>query len=118
MLLKHYSPDQEVVEQCWKIHKDHKDIIQRYFIGENQFIGGDDVSVADLMLVVTLQQTALTGCHHDEFHQYIAMVRQRTNTSFFDELDFQTKSKKEDNISLLTTTVAMFKHNFRNSSRT
>ena len=93
MLLKQYSPDQEVVEQCWKTHKDHKQIIQEYFIGEKQFIGGDDVSVADLMLVATLQQTALTGCHHGDFQDYISRVRTLTDSTFFDELDFQTKSE-------------------------
>ena len=70
-----------------KAHNDHKTVLKKYFIGSNQFIGGGQPSIADIMMVCTLQQSAAAAADHADVQDYVAKVRDATDTKTYDELD-------------------------------
>lgn len=87
MVFRKSEPDQKVVKACSKLHTDHKTLIKKYFMGSNQFIGGAQPSIADIMLVCTLQQSGVAGADHSDMKDYISGVREATDTTTYDELD-------------------------------
>jgi len=68
------APDEKVVASAIKDHQKHKKLMKSYFIGDKAFIGGDQPSVADLLAVCTLEQTAVAGVDHSEESDYTSRV--------------------------------------------
>merc|ERR1712142_1241200 len=50
--------------------------VWKYFLAGKPFIGGDSPSIADLMWICTLEQTAAAGADHRTCNDYIERVRQ------------------------------------------
>jgi len=87
MVFRRSEPDQKIVNESLKAHNEHKEALQKYFIGSNQFIGGNQPSIADLLMCTTLQQTALSGADHGQLQDYIQKVRASTDVGVYDELE-------------------------------
>merc|ERR1712240_728253 len=55
------APNEQLISEAEKTHQQQKKIIKNYFLGDKQFIGGESASIADLLCVCTLEQTAIAG---------------------------------------------------------
>ena len=91
MVFKLKEPNQAVISEALKANAQHKKAVKDYFLGSNQFIGGDKASIADIMLVMTLQQTREAGVDNLDFSDYIARVREASDVASFDELEANVK---------------------------
>ena len=87
MMFRRKEPDQKIVDESLKAHNEHKKVLKDYFIGQNKFVGGDQPSIADILVTTTLQQTELSGADHGDFADYFQGVREATDASSFDELE-------------------------------
>ena len=55
------KPNPKLIEETAKIHMNDRKIFQSYFLGGKPFVGGESVSIADIMMVVTLEQATVAG---------------------------------------------------------
>ena len=85
------EPDQKIISEATAAHTEHKAQLKNYFIGSNKFIGGDEPSIADLLVACTLQQSALSSVNHEDFGDYVGRVREVTDITVFDELEGYTR---------------------------
>jgi len=88
------APNDQLIAEAEKTHKQQKDIVRKYFLGGKPFIGGESVSIADLMCVCTLEQTAVAGADHTASKDYMERVRQAT-VDVYDELTQDCKNIPE-----------------------
>merc|ERR1711963_1334628 len=79
------APNEKLIAEAEESHKQQKDIVRKYFLAGRPFIGGESPSIADLMCVCTLEQTAVAGANHESSNEYIERVRQAT-IGCYDEL--------------------------------
>jgi len=79
------APNEKLIAEAEESHKQQKDIVRKYFLAGRPFIGGESPSIADLMCVCTLEQTAVAGANHESSSEYIERVRQAT-IGCYDEL--------------------------------
>ena len=86
MMFRRQEPDQKIVGESLKAHNEHKKVLKDYFIGQNKFVGGDQPSIADILVTTTLQQTELSGADHGDLADYVQGVRAATDITAFDEL--------------------------------
>jgi len=68
------APDEKVIAAATKDHQKHKKLIKNYFVGDQAFIGGGQPTIADLLAVCTLEQTAIAGADHSEELDYTSRV--------------------------------------------
>ena len=87
MMFRRKEPDQKIVDESLKAHNEHKKVLKDYFIGQNKFVGGDQPSIADILVTTTLQQTELSGADHGDFADYFQGVREASDVAAFDELE-------------------------------
>ena len=90
-MFKLKEPNQSVINEAMKANAQHKKAIKDYFLGSSQFIGGGQASIADIMLVMTMQQTTEAGVDNQDFSDYIARVREASDVASFDELEANVK---------------------------
>eukprot|EP00092_Neocalanus_flemingeri_P028435 GFUD01030876.1.p1 GENE.GFUD01030876.1~~GFUD01030876.1.p1 ORF type:complete len:224 (-),score=68.80 GFUD01030876.1:97-768(-) len=88
------APNQELIDEALKAHELQKDIVRKYFLAGKPFIGGETASIADLLCVCTLEQTAAGGVNHDTSKEYMERVRQAT-LDVYDELTEDCKKIPE-----------------------
>ena len=61
MLFRLKAPNQKLVDEAYDSHIKQKDIVRDYFLAGKPFIAGETASIADLICVCTLEQTAAAG---------------------------------------------------------
>ena len=86
-MFRRKEPDQKIIDESLKAHNEHKKVLKDYFIGGNRFVGGNQPSIADILVTTTLQQTQLSGADHGDFAEYFQGVRGATDVTAFDELE-------------------------------
>ena len=92
MVFRLKEPNKKLVDEAMKANKNHKKALSDYFIGSHKFIGGDQASIADILMVMTLHQTSVAGADNSDFTDYIDRVRDASDTAAFDELEQNVKS--------------------------
>eukprot|EP00091_Calanus_sinicus_P013867 TRINITY_DN30815_c0_g1_i1.p1 TRINITY_DN30815_c0_g1~~TRINITY_DN30815_c0_g1_i1.p1 ORF type:complete len:106 (+),score=29.68 TRINITY_DN30815_c0_g1_i1:178-495(+) len=88
------APNEQLIAEAEKAHEQQKDLVRKYFLAGKPFIGGESVSIADLMCVCTLEQTAVAGADHGTSKEYMERVRQAT-LAVYDELTEDCKNIPE-----------------------
>merc|ERR1712013_595043 len=79
------EPNEELIKEALKHHSELNNSVKKHFLSGKTFIGGNRISIADLLFACTLQQTAAAGAEHEDFKEYIELVRQET-LPHYDEL--------------------------------
>merc|ERR1712179_456975 len=84
------APNEELIAEAQKAHADQTKIVKKYFLADKPFIGGEIASIADLMCVCTLEQTAVAGADHSANSDYMERVREAAG-EMYDELTEDVK---------------------------
>merc|ERR1711963_481394 len=88
------EPNLKLISEAEKEHEKQKQLVKSYFLGGMPFIGGETISIADLLCVCTLEQTAVAGANHESSKDYIERVRQ-ASLGHYDELTEDCKKIPE-----------------------
>jgi len=88
------APNQTLIDEAIETHAKQKDVVRDYFLAGKPFIAGETASIADLICVCTLEQTAAAGANHEASQEYMERVRQAT-IGVYDELTEDCKNIPE-----------------------
>ncbi|XP_023328479.1 uncharacterized protein LOC111701428 [Eurytemora carolleeae] len=76
LMLRRKEPDHKLIQEINKLHTMNKKAFNSYFLSGKPFVGGDNVSIADLLVAVTLEQSTIAGVDNSAEQGFISRVKQ------------------------------------------
>jgi len=76
LMFRMKEPNQKLIQEVDKAHAKDKKVFSSYFLQGKPFVGGSEPSIADIMIAVTLEQSAILGVDHKAEAEFLTRVRE------------------------------------------